>query len=58
MKEDNKGPEHDWKAELRDGEWYKHFNEVTVLRHMSAGEQMPCPSGMGRTAIRTTSGTI
>ena len=35
-----KDPEHDWKAELGDGEWYKHSNEVTVLRHMSAGFTM------------------
>ena len=70
-----KDPGHDWKAEVGDGKWHKHSNEVTVLKHMSAGvtmvclevhyesyvnkhgRQMQCPSGMGRAAIRTTSGT-
>ena len=37
-----KDPGHDWKAELGDGEWYKHSNEVTVLRHMSAGVTLVC----------------
>ena len=53
---------HDWKGELGDGQWYKHSNEVTILKHMSAGVTMvclevhyECHSEMGRTAIRTTS---
>ena len=37
-----KDPDHDWKAELGDGEWYNHSNEVTVLKHMSAGVMMIC----------------
>ncbi len=38
----SKDPEHDWKAELGDGKWYKHSNEVTVLKHMSAGCTLIC----------------
>ena len=37
-----KDPGHDWKAGLGDGQWYKHSNEVTVLKHMSAGVTMVC----------------
>ena len=37
-----KDPCHDWKGELGDGQWYKHTNEVTVLKHMSAGVTMVC----------------
>ena len=37
-----KDPGHDWKAVLGDGQWYKHSNEVTVLKHMSAGVTMVC----------------
>lgn len=37
-----KDPCHDWKGELGDGQWYKHSNEVTILKHMSAGVTMVC----------------
>lgn len=37
-----KAPDHDWKADLGDGEWYKHSNEVTVLKHMSSGITLVC----------------
>ena len=37
-----KDPGHDWKAEVGDGKWHKHSNEVTVLKHMSAGVTMVC----------------
>ena len=37
-----KDPGHDWKAGPGDGQWYKHTNEVTVLKHMSAGVTMVC----------------
>ena len=37
-----KDPGHDWKADLGDGQWYKHSNEVTVLKHMSSGITLVC----------------
>ena len=37
-----KGPNYDWKTDLGDGEWYKHSNEVTVLKHTSSGIILIC----------------
>ena len=37
-----KDPKHDWRGYLGDGQWYKHSNEVTVLKHMSSGITLVC----------------
>lgn len=37
-----KDPNRDWKCELGDGQWYKHSNEVTVLKHCSSGITLIC----------------
>lgn len=37
-----KDPNRDWKCELGDGQWYKHSNEVTVLKHSSSGITLIC----------------
>lgn len=37
-----KDPSIDWKKDLGEGKWYKHSNEETVLKHMSAGVTLVC----------------
>jgi transposase len=37
-----KDPDKDWKSELPEGHWYKHSNEVTVLKHCSSGITLIC----------------
>ncbi len=37
-----KDPDKDWKSELPEGQWYKHSNEVTVLKHCSSGITLIC----------------
>ena len=37
-----KDPKHDWRGYLGDGQWYKHSNEVTLLKHMSSGITLVC----------------
>jgi len=37
-----KDPSRDWKGYLGEGQWYKHSNEVTVLKHCSSGITLMC----------------
>jgi transposase len=38
----SKEPSRDWKVELPEGQWYKHSNEVILLKHCSSGVTLIC----------------